>query len=96
MERLAVNPDTRSQPALAAASILNTDRLLTPQQLSELTGLSTSTLAKRRMVDGQGPRFVRLSGNRVAYRESAVNDWLRARERGSTMEDRCDRTGAAP
>lgn len=63
------------------------DPLLPPWRAAVVVGLSPSTLAKRRM-DGTGPVYVRLSATRVAYRRSALDAWLAARERTSTVEDR--------
>jgi predicted DNA-binding transcriptional regulator AlpA len=44
-----------------------------------------NTLAKWRML-GTGPKFIRLSANRVAYRQSAINEWLQNRECTSTLD----------
>lgn len=63
------------------------DPLLPPPLASERAGLSPSTLQKMR-ANGTGPRFIRLSATRVAYRLSAINAWLAARERQSTLEDK--------
>ena len=56
--------------------------------------LSTSTLAKWR-VYGTGVRFVRLSGNRVAYPLTEIGTFLRQRLVSSTAEaDRLDTRAA--
>ena len=62
------------------------DPLMPPWQAAVVVGLSPSTLAKRRM-DGTGPVYVRLSATRVAYRRSALDAWLAARERKSTVTE---------
>lgn len=49
-------------------------RLLTPTQVSELTGLAVGTLAKMRL-NGRGSRFIKL-GASVRYREDDVRVWL--------------------
>lgn len=67
------------------AAVAGDDPLVTPWQAAARIGLSPSTLAKRRM-NGTGPRFIRLSATRVAYRQSAIDAWLAERERGSTLE----------
>lgn len=47
-------------------------------ELLALLGLSTSTLY-RLMADDEFPRPVRLTGNIVAWPESAISDWLDSR-----------------
>ena len=49
------------------------------------TGLSISKLTKARM-DGTGPAFIKLARNRIGYRQSALDAWLSALERRSTLE----------
>ncbi len=78
--------DVLTTEATAGPTGHNDDRddpLLPPWQAGVVVGLSPSTLAKRRM-DGTGPVYVRLSATRVAYRRSALDAWLAARERTST------------
>jgi predicted DNA-binding transcriptional regulator AlpA len=55
------------------------DPLLSERELSRWLGISAPTLFRHRR-DGTGPNFIRLSARRVAYRRSAVENWLRARE----------------
>src|SRR4051812_28720441 len=66
--------------------------LLLPVDASKHLRISTSTLAKWR-VYGSGPLFVRLSGNRIAYREADISAWVAGRAVASTAE-RC--TYSAP
>lgn len=80
MESGAGRSGARSDAVVAGA-----DPLFTPWQAAARIGLSPSTLAKRRM-NGTGPRFIRLSATRVAYRQSAIDAWLAERERSSTLE----------
>jgi predicted DNA-binding transcriptional regulator AlpA len=54
--------------------------ILTERQVSNWLGLSEPTLFRHRR-DGTGPIFIRLSARRVAYRRSAVEEWLTQRER---------------
>lgn len=65
------------------------DPVIRPREAAAYTGLSESRLAKLRMT-GDGPRFVKLSTTRVGYRHSALEEWLRERERTSTLEDKCE------
>lgn len=58
------------------------DPLLTDEDLSKLVGRSKNWLAKQRMT-GDGPRFLKIGGS-IRYRQSAVEEWLRACERKST------------
>lgn len=69
------------------ASAVADDPLYRPLEAAAVLRLSVSALAKLRMEPGRGPRFIRLSANRVAYRRSALNAWLAERERGSTHDD---------
>jgi predicted DNA-binding transcriptional regulator AlpA len=58
----------------------NTEReILTEREVSDWLGLSEPTLFRHRR-DGTGPTFIRLSARRVAYRRSAVEEWLKQRE----------------
>ena len=60
------------------------ERLLTPKDAANLLCLSESWLAKSRM-RGDGPPYVKL-GRAIRYREGAVLQWLRSRQRLSTSE----------
>jgi predicted DNA-binding transcriptional regulator AlpA len=61
--------------------MLNTEHeILTEREVSDWLGLSEPTLFRHRR-DGTGPTFIRLSARRVAYRRSAVEEWLAQRER---------------
>ena len=68
------------------ASNIGTDleHLLTPKQAAQFLRLSLSWLAKARM-RGDGPPYVKL-GRAIRYREGAVLQWLRSRQRLSTSE----------
>lgn len=52
----------------------------TPEQLAEMLGKTTKTLANWRATN-QGPRYVRLGGrgSGVVYREQDVTEWLEQR-----------------
>ncbi len=58
-------------------------QLLTTDQLAAELGVHPMTLAAWRMVDGQGPPFVKV-GSAVRYRRSDVEAWLDAQTRTST------------
>jgi excisionase family DNA binding protein len=53
------------------------DRLLWPEQVAEMLGLPTGTLANWRY-QGRGPAFVKI-GRHVRYRRSDVADWIEER-----------------
>jgi len=55
------------------------DEFLTQREVCNWLGLSEPTLFRHRR-DRTGPRFVRLSAKRVAYRRSAIEAWLKGRE----------------
>ena len=59
---------------------LDDGRLLTPKEVSEMVGLSISTLRDYRSARGQhyGPPFLKY-GSRVFYRLSDVLSWIDAR-----------------
>jgi predicted DNA-binding transcriptional regulator AlpA len=54
--------------------------ILTERQVARWLGLGEATVYRLRH-DGSGPAFIRLSPRRVGYRRSAVEAWLKARER---------------
>ena len=56
----------------------NGQRLLTPEQVADLTGLSTETLAQWRS-QRRGIPYVKISRNCVRYRESDLDHWLTER-----------------
>jgi len=60
--------------------------LLSLSETAELTGLSLSTLAKRRCA-GLPPAYFKL-GRSVRYARSDIEEWVRAQRRTCTW-DRC-------
>lgn len=56
--------------------------LLTLDEMTAATGLSRSTLAKRRC-DGTGPAFFKI-GRQVKYDRADVDAWVLSRRRTST------------
>jgi hypothetical protein len=72
-----------SEPSFrpAAASI----RVLTPAQTAEYLTLSISTLARMRIA-GNGPTFIRLSPQKIGYRQNDLDQFLEARVRTSTSQ----------
>ena len=56
--------------------------LLSIDDVATVTGLSSSTLAKRRMA-GTGPAFFKI-GRTVKYDRADVDVWLQSRRRTST------------
>ncbi|MGP5049117.1 helix-turn-helix transcriptional regulator [Glutamicibacter ardleyensis] len=57
--------------------------LLTPSELGERFGMTKEALAQMRY-RGNGPRFIKLGGKQVRYRESDVQAWLEQRTRDRT------------
>jgi excisionase family DNA binding protein len=53
-------------------------RLLTPEDLAQVTGLSTETLAQWRS-QRRGIPFVKISRNCVRYRQADLERWLEER-----------------
>ena len=63
---------------------------MTPDEAAKHLRLAKQTLARWR-VEGHGPRFLRLGGNRIVYRPSDLDAWLDGRGAYSTAEaDRLD------
>jgi predicted DNA-binding transcriptional regulator AlpA len=62
---------------------LDARALLRAPELSELLGLTMSTLAKLRC-SGKGPPFYKLTNQTVGYRQDEVMEWLSKRRRVST------------
>jgi hypothetical protein len=59
--------------------------LLFPDQAARYLLLSVSTLARMR-ISGNGPKFLRVSPQRVAYRISDLDRYLDGRTRTSTSQ----------
>jgi predicted DNA-binding transcriptional regulator AlpA len=68
-------------------STTTNQELLSERDVSILLGLSEPTLFRHRR-NGTGPRFIRLSARRIAYRRSAIEEWLKGCE--------CQALGSAP
>jgi predicted DNA-binding transcriptional regulator AlpA len=58
----------------------NNQELLSEREVSNWLGISEPTLFRHRR-NGTGPRFIRLSARRIAYRRSAIEEWLKGCER---------------
>jgi predicted DNA-binding transcriptional regulator AlpA len=54
--------------------------ILNEREVADWLGLSEPTLFRHRR-NGTGPKFIQLSARRVAYRRSAIEGWLKERER---------------
>ena len=67
---------------------IQTDRLLDVNVVSELLGVSTSTLAKWRLT-GTGPPFLKV-GKKILHRQSDLEKFLDCRRRLSTSDDGSD------
>ena len=57
--------------------------LLLPAHVANLLGVGVRTLERWR-ISGEGPQFVRLSRRCIRYREAAVVEFIRGRERSNT------------
>jgi predicted DNA-binding transcriptional regulator AlpA len=57
----------------------NTKEILSKREVRIWLGLSAPTLFRHRR-DGTGPKFIRLSPRRVAYRRRDIEEWLTGRE----------------
>jgi len=66
-------------------------KLLKPEQLAEMIGLTPETLAQWRC-EGRGPVFIKVSERRVLYAESAVEIWLQSRQKGGPGDAKSNRS----
>jgi predicted DNA-binding transcriptional regulator AlpA len=62
--------------------VTTNQELLSEREVSNWLGISEPTLFRHRR-NGTGPRFIRLSARRIAYRRSAIEEWLKGCERQS-------------
>ncbi|MCK1517109.1 helix-turn-helix domain-containing protein [Bradyrhizobium sp. 190] len=65
---------------------------LSIDDVAALTGLSPSTLAKKRMA-GAGPAFFKL-GRTIKYAAADVDAWIMTRRRTTTWADNTQQSGA--
>jgi predicted DNA-binding transcriptional regulator AlpA len=63
-----------------------TKRYLRPRDAAAYTGISESSLAKRRM-RGDPPAFIKLSNNTVAYDRRDLDDMMQRCRRTSTSDE---------
>jgi excisionase family DNA binding protein len=68
-------PTTTAEKKLASSG---STKLLTAQEVAELTGLSIETLAQWRSQE-RGIPFVKISRNCVRYRQSDLDVWIEER-----------------
>ena len=62
-------------------------RLLTPQEVADVIGVSTYTLFSWRKSGFAFP-FIRLRGNSIRYSEDAVREWIEEQQVHSIAEER--------
>lgn len=60
-----------------------TEALVPPAALAEFLGTTTGALAQMRY-RGVGPKFIKLGGKAIRYRESDVSAWLDQQTRQQT------------
>lgn len=60
-------------------------KLMSPERLSELIGVSIPTLANWR-AQGIGPQFIKLGRRRICYLETDVEAWVKSRVFQNTLE----------
>ena len=73
---------------------MTTDQLLSPDDVAEILGISTSTLAKWRRSKEPDLPFLRLNG-RIKYRASDIDDFLESASDDDEEEDDGDDTDDA-
>jgi len=75
---MATAPKLVQSPSKSVAAREGTGRLLRAEDVAEITGLSTETLAQWRS-QRKGIPFVKLSRNCVRYRQADLDLWLEER-----------------
>lgn len=61
------------------------EKLLTPEEVSEILQLEKNTLAKRR-VAGRPPRYVKIGRSTVRYDPADIRDLIESQKRTSTAQ----------
>lgn len=61
------------------------DALHKPETVAHFLGTTTGNLAQMRY-RGNGPKFIKVSGKAVRYRQSDIDAWLSAQTRQQTGE----------
>lgn len=59
------------------------ERYMSPDQVSEATGISTAHLAQLRYM-GKGPKFYKPTAKKVLYKEAEVQQWVEESARFAT------------
>lgn len=80
---MAYKKFTKPKPPQTGAGAI--EQLLTPEQVSAITGLAEQTLAHYR-VSGGGPAYIRISARCIRYREGDLRQWISDRYVSSTTE----------
>lgn len=82
-------PPVAGFPPAGSAPAIDTPagRLLTPKQVSEISGLSVKTLANLRCLGGGAPYFRIGGGKFVRYDENELATWMRSRRFTSTSQE---------
>lgn len=62
------------------------DKLLTPAEVTAITGISVEALAQLRYT-GKGPAYRRLTARAIRYVEEDIRDWIDASRRTSTLQE---------
>lgn len=70
---------------MSSRTPLNTREYLDENQVSKLLHISPKTLRNWR-VQGDGPKYVKLSGRLIRYRRSDIDDWTESNVRTSTSD----------
>lgn len=85
--QVEVQPTTATDPISAAMdqATINLPRLLTPQTVAEMLGVTERTLERWR-ITGEGPRYAKLSRSSVRYQHEDVAGFIADRLRANTAQ----------
>jgi len=80
-------PQSDYDPIAAAMQVASAEvpKLLTPQTLAEMLGITERTLERWRII-GEGPRYVKLSRSTVRYMAEDVAAFVTARLKANTAQ----------
>ena len=78
-------PTSSNSDVADAHGVTDTDRLLRQEEAAAILNLTPRCLENWRH-RGEGPKFIRISGRCIRYRQSDLEAWIEERVRTSTSD----------